>query len=109
MMIDLAELRRLTEAYQSAIVEQEEKGIYPGDYADKYESYADVVENPANIIELLDRLDRAEKVCNMMRQNTGMHCAAVGKCMECQKESTPHLQMYCRKCIDKALAEWRGE
>lgn len=63
--------------------------------------------NPAKIIELLDRVEKAEKVCEMLYQNTGMHCSAVGKCIGCGKESTPALDMYCRKCIYKALMEWK--
>ena len=63
--------------------------------------------NPARIIELLDRVEKAEMVCEMLYQNTGIHCSAFGKCIGCGKESTPSLGMYCRKCIDKALMEWK--
>ena len=62
---------------------------------------------PSRFIELLDRLEAAEKVCGYVYQNTGMHCSAVGKCIICNKNSTRALDMVCDRCIYDALAAWQ--
>ena len=62
---------------------------------------------PSQFIELLDRLEAAEKVCGYVYQNTGMHCSAVSKCIICNKNSTRALDMVCDRCIYDALAEWQ--
>jgi hypothetical protein len=55
----------------------------------------------------MNKNELANRVCEMLYQNTGMHCSAIGKCMECKKESTSALGMYCQKCINKVLKEWK--
>lgn len=62
---------------------------------------------PYQIIELLDRLEAAEKVCKYVYKNTGMHCSAIGKCIVCNKASTRALDMVCDRCITEAVLAWQ--
>ena len=64
---------------------------------------------PGDIAALLAevrRLQAAEKVCELLCQNAGMHCSAMGKCAECGKETVHAIGLVCKSCIDKALRKW---
>lgn len=46
-------------------------------------------------------------VVNHLKQNSGGHFAAVGKCTVCGVEDTPMINMVCEKCIKDAFDEWQ--
>ena len=123
-MIDLQELRKLAEAASNLFPDKWEENdeevvsggltisCVNGPYCDphigaksiaKYQAFA----SPGNIIELIDRLEAAEKVCKYVYQNTGMHCSAIGKCIVCNKASTRALDMVCDRCITEAVLAWQ--
>lgn len=64
-----------------------------------------------------DRIDELERqqtamgslinVVNHLRQNSGGHFAAIGKCTVCGVEDTPMLNMVCEHCIKGAFDEWQ--